>query len=916
MAVTPTRDIINDANTNRHAFREQTAEIAQVDTFAPLSSTGVSDSQAFLQTVAKFGTKVGAAEFQKEQSANFVRGQGLAASGQELTGSEPAPTRKGFEAMSSKLSVDAWSTEMLAAIDNGGNDLDPSEWNTQAGESFKGLLTGDAQADKVTTLAGMEAMNSLATYQVKANKKKRTADAITQATVNTTGALTAVKSAMDKGDPALEAEGRRQLLASYDLPAITNPELKTQTQLDLAILGLESGDATGLQYLRENGIELDIDQERAVLKGEAKYNGIMNRKADVSFQRDTAEFEVNLSTATSDEQIKELIDQHQDQYGSRKTNEYYIAKDVAAKKARFTRVQSQYLSTAYKNGTLANQKGVTTKQIGDSMRAYNTEVYADPTLSPAEKEAIVVDKWKSNGLIDTDFKRSANAGLGQLIDGDGKLSASVEASYEDTYARWKSAPDLTLRHLDEKQRNNFLHLKSLTEQGGMPSLFAAAAMLEHNKATSSALSKDQRSELRTELTSAAEDVAGKGFFQWAGEVTGLVDEVENIPHVRQQMEGLAKAYLAGGYTDVEDAVEAARIQMMTTGEQLGKSFVNNGGVPIHTQMGVSPDRMTDAYEHGVARFLEENPDLKGQDNILLGDPHGKNVIYATLNEFGVIQNAVPLSLTNMGAAFNADVIATEEAKRKSDEAAAVLVSEDRRNVIDQAVKSGMFIGEAEEAYDNIGSAMWYNLHRDLGLDPRTKEMVEAQVTTQDELKDLKRAEFIHTKGPEPVLTPEQKAFLAGETPTPAVQVTDTDTTSPEAFVTTSQAAATEAVAGTSLHPDVVLAISAQETGYGKQVKGNNFFGIKGEGQKFTTHEVIDGKRVKVKGESFKKFDNFADAASGLVEFLQTNPRYAEVFKATTPEAQIEALAEAGYATDPKYKENLLAVLKGVTKRKK
>jgi len=115
---------------------------------------------------------------------------------------------------------------------------------------------------------------------------------------------------------------------------------------------------------------------------------------------------------------------------------------------------------------------------------------------------------------------------------------------------------------------------------------------------------------------------------------------------------------------------------------------------------------------------------------------------------------------------------------------------------------------------------------------------------------------------------------------------------------------------------VIIAQSAVETGWGSKVKGNSFFGIKahgGEGIDFTTHEVIDGKRVKVT-DKFKAYNSLADSVKGYGTFLQENPRYKPFLAATTLEEQIAALGRSGYATDPNYAKTVRSIVKGRTLR--
>ena len=114
--------------------------------------------------------------------------------------------------------------------------------------------------------------------------------------------------------------------------------------------------------------------------------------------------------------------------------------------------------------------------------------------------------------------------------------------------------------------------------------------------------------------------------------------------------------------------------------------------------------------------------------------------------------------------------------------------------------------------------------------------------------------------------------------------------------------AQEASALTGIDPGVILAQAAHETAWGRKAPGNNFFGIKGGGQTFATHEYIGGKRVNMKA-GFRRYDDPRGSFLDWAKLMQT-PRYAKVLAAKTPEEQIKALKAAGYATDPAYVSKL------------
>lgn len=163
-----------------------------------------------------------------------------------------------------------------------------------------------------------------------------------------------------------------------------------------------------------------------------------------------------------------------------------------------------------------------------------------------------------------------------------------------------------------------------------------------------------------------------------------------------------------------------------------------------------------------------------------------------------------------------------------------------------------------------------------------------------------------------IFIPEQaeEGEEGDNTPAKKTEEVEVDTTSPKAFLSSTMPTITEVVSGTGIFPEVAAAQAALESGWGKEVKGGNYYGIKGEGQTVTTHEVIDGKRVKLEDE-FKEFGGFTDSVVGYRDFLTTNPRYAEAIKAETPEEQAKALQEAGYATDPEYADKLISIMKRI-----
>ena len=98
---------------------------------------------------------------------------------------------------------------------------------------------------------------------------------------------------------------------------------------------------------------------------------------------------------------------------------------------------------------------------------------------------------------------------------------------------------------------------------------------------------------------------------------------------------------------------------------------------------------------------------------------------------------------------------------------------------------------------------------------------------------------------------------------------------------------------------------------GNQGEGQNYFGIKGKGQEFTTHEEVDGLMVKQR-DKFRTYDSLEDSVRDYALFLQENKRYRPLLEAKTLDEQIVALAGSGYATDSKYGDKIRGIIKGKT----
>lgn len=115
-----------------------------------------------------------------------------------------------------------------------------------------------------------------------------------------------------------------------------------------------------------------------------------------------------------------------------------------------------------------------------------------------------------------------------------------------------------------------------------------------------------------------------------------------------------------------------------------------------------------------------------------------------------------------------------------------------------------------------------------------------------------------------------------------------------------------------------LAQAALESAWGESQLARiacNLFGVKadpswkGPTYNLGTREYLDGKSVMVPA-SWRKYANWADCLEDHAQFFIKNRRYAPCFKQTTGEGWAQAVADAGYATDPNYTKALVAVIRG------
>lgn len=149
--------------------------------------------------------------------------------------------------------------------------------------------------------------------------------------------------------------------------------------------------------------------------------------------------------------------------------------------------------------------------------------------------------------------------------------------------------------------------------------------------------------------------------------------------------------------------------------------------------------------------------------------------------------------------------------------------------------------------------------------------------------------------------------------------------SPKAFVESVWDYAKTVAPKIGVHPAVMVAQSALETGWGQHIlqdkNGNssfNLFNIKalrnwdGESAAHSTLEFEGGLPVK-KVEPFRVYQSFKDSFEDFADFLKSNSRYEEALnKSNEPEQFLQELQKAGYATDPNYADKIIRILNSDT----
>jgi flagellar protein FlgJ len=137
---------------------------------------------------------------------------------------------------------------------------------------------------------------------------------------------------------------------------------------------------------------------------------------------------------------------------------------------------------------------------------------------------------------------------------------------------------------------------------------------------------------------------------------------------------------------------------------------------------------------------------------------------------------------------------------------------------------------------------------------------------------------------------------------------------PDDFIKAVSPAAKVSAKTTKIPASFTTAQGALESAWGAHAPGMNLFGIKADpswkGPVTTqiTHEVVGGKTISITAK-FRAYDDWLGSITDHAQFLLTNKRYQPAFAYTTGALFAQAVAAAGYATDPLYAQKIVSIIK-------
>lgn len=137
---------------------------------------------------------------------------------------------------------------------------------------------------------------------------------------------------------------------------------------------------------------------------------------------------------------------------------------------------------------------------------------------------------------------------------------------------------------------------------------------------------------------------------------------------------------------------------------------------------------------------------------------------------------------------------------------------------------------------------------------------------------------------------------------------------PNDFIATVAQAAQASATKTKIPASFTVAEGALESGWGAHAPGFNLFGIKADPQwkgavtVQRTREFLNGSWIFINAR-FRAYPDWLGSISDHAQFLLDNPRYQPAFAYTSGVTFAQAVAAAGYATDPDYASKIITIIK-------
>ncbi len=231
---------------------------------------------------------------------------------------------------------------------------------------------------------------------------------------------------------------------------------------------------------------------------------------------------------------------------------------------------------------------------------------------------------------------------------------------------------------------------------------------------------------------------------------------------------------------------------------------------------------------------------------------------------------------------------------------------------DASLGDGIFDSDQSRMYqDMMDQQLALNLaeKRSIGIADSIVKQLQRTVKNNEEAKEL---------NPLPKRTEFNRTMLKLSTD---LKVNNSNFETPEDFINTMRPYAEAAASALGIPANVLLAQSALETGWGNKViqhsngqSSHNLFGIKaderwsGQQVNVSSLEYVDGN-AKREFSNFRVYDSYQQSFEDYVDFIKSNDRYRNALQSSNDgETYVQALQDAGYATDPQYASKVISIV--------